>query len=83
MKMLSIINDILYAYLNTYVNILFFIKIYIKNSPNKLHNFWYKRSATGHAALLTHFQSQLHDRACGYGMLARRCTKLVTAALKT
>ena len=31
--------------------ILFFIKISIQNSPNKLDNFWYKRSATGHAAL--------------------------------
>ena len=31
--------------------ILFFIKISIQNSPNNLHNFWYKRSATGHAAL--------------------------------
>ena len=30
------------------MSILFFIKIAIQNSPNMLHNFWYKRSATGH-----------------------------------
>ena len=34
----------------TYVNILFFIEISIQNSPNKLLNFWYKCSATGHTA---------------------------------
>ena len=45
------------------------------------YNFWYNHSATGHAALLTHFQAQQHNSACGYGMLARQCTKLVTAGL--
>ena len=39
-----------YAYLNTYVNILFFIKTSIQNSTNKLRNFSYKRSASGHTA---------------------------------
>ena len=58
-----------YAYLNTYMNILFVIKISIQNSTNKLRNFWYKRSATGYTAYP--FPATI----------ARGCTKLVTAVL--
>ena len=46
-KCWMLINATKYAYLNTYLNTLFFIKISVEHSTNKLRNFWYKRFATG------------------------------------